>query len=100
MLGFSSNAVLKKKIENLLEIARVVYHLTGQKARLFDDVYYAAQSWSEPRRIIMKAEWPEKGANPRFLITNLEEKAADIYDKFYVQRGDSFKGRIKARNQS
>jgi hypothetical protein len=95
VFGFSSNAVLKRKIENLLEIARVVYHLTRQKARLFDDVYYAAQSWSEPRRIIMKAEWLEKGANPRFLITNLEEKAADIYDKFYVQRGDSSEGRIK-----
>lgn len=26
----------------------------------------------------MKAEWLEKGANPRFLITNLEEKAAYI----------------------
>jgi hypothetical protein len=44
-LGFSSNAVLKRKIENLLEIPRVVYHLTGQKARLFDDVYYAGQTW-------------------------------------------------------
>jgi len=93
--GFSSNAVLKRKIENLLEIARVVYHLTGEKARLFDDVYYSAQSWSEPRRIIMKAEWLEKGANPRFLVTNLEEDAAAVYDKLYVQRGESSEGRIK-----
>jgi hypothetical protein len=95
VFGFSSNAVLKRKIDNLLEIARVVYHLTKQKARLFDDVYYAAKTWSEPRRILMKAEWLEKGANPRFIITNLEEKAADVYDKFYVQRGDSSEGRIK-----
>jgi hypothetical protein len=93
--GFSNNAVLKRKIDNLLEIARVVYNLTGQKARLFDDVYYAANSWSEPRRIIMKAEWLEKGANPRFLVTNLEENAAEVYDKFYVQRGESSEGRIK-----
>jgi Transposase DDE domain group 1 len=93
--GFGSNAVLKRKIENLLEIARVVYHLTGEKARLFDDVYYASQSWSEPRRIIMKAEWLEKGANPRFLVTNLEENAAEVYDNFYVQRGESSEGRIK-----
>jgi hypothetical protein len=93
--GFSNNAVLKRKIDNLLEIARVVYNLTGEKARLFDDVYYAANSWSEPKRIIMKAEWLEKGANPRFLVTNLEEDAAEVYDNFYVQRGESSEGRIK-----
>lgn len=93
--GFSSNTVLKGKIENLLEIARVVYHLTGKKARLFNDVYYAAKTWSEPRRIVMKAEWLEKGANPRFVVTNLAEKAEVIYDNFYVQRGESSEGRIK-----
>jgi len=93
--GFSSNEVLKRKIGNLLEIARVVHCLTGKKARLFDNVYYAAKSWNEPRRIIMKAEWLEKGANPRFVVTNLEGEAAEIYDGFYVQRGESSEGRIK-----
>lgn len=66
-LGFSSNAVLKRKINYLLDQARLQYFRTGEKARLFDDVYYAAGTWSEPRRVIMKAEWLEKGANPRFL---------------------------------
>jgi len=93
--GFSSNAVLKRKIDNLLEIARVVHCLTGKKARLFDDVYYAAKSWNEPRRIIMKAEWLEKGPNPRFVVTNLEGEPAQVYDGFYVQRGESSEGRIK-----
>ncbi len=58
VLGYSGNAVLTRKIQPLLEQSRVVACLseTG-KARLFDDVYYAAESWSEPRRIVMKAEW-------------------------------------------
>lgn len=43
----------------------------------------------------MKAEWLEKGANPRFVVTNLEEEAAVVYDNFYVQRGESSEGRIK-----
>lgn len=43
----------------------------------------------------MKAEWLEKGANPRFVVTNLEEEAEVVYDKFYVQRGESSEGRIK-----
>jgi hypothetical protein len=93
--GFSSNAVLKRKIDYLLDQARVQYFRTGEKARLFDDVYYAAGTWSEPRRIVMKAEWLEKGANPRFIVTNCLTPAASLYDNFYVQRGASSEHRIK-----
>ncbi len=93
--GFSSNAVLKRKISHLLELARLQYLRTGEKARLFDDVYYAAGSWAEPRRMIMKAEWLEKGPNPRFVVTNLFTDAQALYDQFYVQRGASSEHRIK-----
>ncbi len=93
--GLSSNAVLKRKISYLLELARLQYLRTQDKARLFDDVYYAAGSWSEPRRVIMKAEWLEKGPNPRFLVTNLLNEAKELYDQFYVQRGASSEHRIK-----
>ena len=51
--GFSNNAVLKRKINYLLDQARLEYYRTQQKARLFDDVYYAAQTWKQPRRIVM-----------------------------------------------
>ena len=82
--GFSSNAVLKQKISYLLDRARLQYLLTKEKARLFDDVYYAAQTWDEPPRVIMKAEWLEGGANPRFVVTNLLTDAQELYDNFYV----------------
>lgn len=93
--GFTSNAVLKRKINYLLDQARSQYLRTGEKARLFDDVYYAAGTWEEPRRVVMKAEWLEKGANPRFVVTNLETNASELYDNFYVQRGESSEHRIK-----
>ena len=93
--GFSSNAVLKRKISYLLDRARLQYIRTGEKARLFEDVYYAAGSWDEPRRVVMKAEWLEKGANPRFVVTNLLTDAQELYDNFYVQRGASSEHRIK-----
>jgi len=95
VFGFSNNDVLKRKINYLLDRARLEYCRTGEKVRLFDDVYYAARSWSEPRRVIMKAEWLEKGPNPRFIITSLETEAQDLYDKFYVQRGATSEHRIK-----
>lgn len=94
-IGFSGNAVLKRKISNLLEQARVLRCLSGEKVRLFDDVYYAAQSWEEPRRIVMKAEWLLKGANPRFVVTNLELTPKELYDTFYVQRGADSEHPIK-----
>ena len=95
VVGYTRNAVTSRKIANLLEQARLQYCKTGQKARLFDDVYYAAGSWSEPRRLVMKAEWLPKGANPRFLLTNLELPPQELYDQFYVQRGADSEHRIK-----
>ena len=93
--GLSSNAVLKRKISYLLDRARLQYLRTGLKARLFDDVYYAAGTWNEPRRVVMKAEWLEKGANPRFVVTNILTDSPELYDDFYVQRGASSEHRIK-----
>jgi hypothetical protein len=95
VFGFSNNAVLKRKINYLLDLARLEYFRTQEKARIFDDVYYAAKTWGKPRRIVMKAEWLEKGANPRFLVTNLEIEAQELYDNFYVQRGATSEHRIK-----
>ena len=94
-IGFASNAVVKRKIEARLEQARVVCALTGDKARLFDDVYYQAGSWDAPRRLVMKAEWLLKGPNPRFVITNLDRPAQELYDTLYVQRGADSEHRIK-----
>jgi hypothetical protein len=95
VIGFARNAVTERKIGALLERARLQFFKTGEKARLFDDVYYAATTWDEPRRLVMKAEWLPKSPNPRFVLTNLEEPAQTLYDDFYVQRGADSEHRIK-----
>ncbi len=95
VIGFASNAVVKRKIEARLEQARVVSCLTGDKARLFEDVYYQAASWAAPRRLVMKAEWLLKGPNPRFVLTNLDLPPQALYDSLYVQRGADSEHRIK-----
>lgn len=94
-IGFTRNAVTDRKIADLLERARLQCIQTQQKARLFDDVYYAAGTWDEPRRLVMKAEWLPKGANPRLVLTNLELPPQELYDQFYVQRGCDSEHRIK-----
>jgi len=95
VFGIAGNNVLKRKVDYLLDCARLQYHQTGCKARLFDDVYYCAGSWAEPRRVIMKAEWLEKGENARFLVTNRLEEAQELYDQIYVQRAEACENRIK-----
>ncbi len=94
-IGFARNRVLERKIADLLERARLQFMQTQQKTRLFDDVYYAASTWEAPRRLVMKAEWLPKGANPRFVLTNLDLPPQAVYDTFYVQRGADSEHRIK-----
>ncbi len=94
-IGFTRNAVTERKMADLLERARLQFVQTQQKARLFDDVYYAAGTWDAPRRLVMKAEWLSKGANPRFVLTNLDLPPQQLYDQFYVQRGSDSEHRIK-----
>ncbi len=94
-IGIARNGVLERKIADLLECARLQFMQTQQKARLFDDVYYAASTWDYPRRLVMKAEWLPKGPNPRFVLTNLDLAPQALYDTFYVQRGCESEHRIK-----
>lgn len=94
-IGFARNGVTARKIANLLEQARLQFIQTGKKTRLFEDVYYAASSWAYPRRLVMKAEWLPQGANPRFVLTNLELPPQALYDSFYVKRGAHSEHRIK-----
>jgi hypothetical protein len=70
-IGFARHAVTERKIADLWEWARLHGLKTGEKARWFDDVYYAAASWAEPRRWVMKAEWLPKGATPRFVLERI-----------------------------
>jgi hypothetical protein len=95
-LGYRRNAVLERKIQPVLEQARVVACLSEDgKARLFEDVYYAAATWKEPRRMVMKAEWLPKGPNPRFVLTNLDWPSQRLYDQFDVLRGAASEHPIK-----
>ena len=95
VFGYAKNAVLQRKIEFLSEEARLQFVVKGEKARLFDDVYYKSSSWLEPRRIVMKAEHMKQGTNQRFVVTNMSLPAQKLYDEFYVQRGEDSENRIK-----
>ncbi len=60
----------------------------GTKVRRFGETRYQADSWPQPRRVVMKAEVLPKGTNTRFVVTTRTEDAASVYD-WYVDRGAS-----------
>ena len=73
--------------------SRAQFLATGQKAKVFGEFGYAAESWPEERRVIAKAEVTSKGDNPRYVVTNLDGDAEATYN-LYIARGDS-ENRIK-----
>jgi len=94
IVGVAKNDVLNRMTQPLLEEAKDTFEATGEKQRLFSEIYYGAKTWDKQRRIIVKAEYTDKGSNPRYVVTNLEGDPQDLYDKIYCQRGD-MENRIK-----
>lgn len=69
---------------------------TAQREYL-DFRYQTRNSWSTERRVVAKAEYIEKGPNPRFIVTNLpvsDYDAVALYEKVYCARGN-MENRIK-----
>ncbi len=98
LLGLARNERLLEKIDAELVQARDLYEQTGHASRVFTQFSYRTlKSWSRTRRVIAKAEHLSKGANPRFIVTNLPEDYAEpktLYEKHYCARGD-MENRIK-----
>jgi hypothetical protein len=94
VFGLARNPRLERELKPTMEAAQAACEATGQKQRLFTEFWYAAKTWDRPRRVIGKAEYSSQGANPRFVVTNLTDPAATLYDDRYCPRGD-MENRIK-----
>jgi len=98
VFGLAKNERLYKEIEAELLQAQQLHNSTTQAARVFKDfVYRTRKSWSRERRVVGKAEYLAKGANPRFVVSSIsseEKDARTLYEDFYCARGD-MENRIK-----
>ena len=98
VLGLAKNSRLKREVAAELEKAKTIFDQTGQPARVFKDFeYQTLKSWSRSRRVVGKAEYLDKGENPRFVVTSLscdEVDAGTLYEQMYCGRGD-MENRIK-----
>jgi len=96
--GLARNAKLERILGAELEQARQEYLRMGKPARRFQEfAYRTKKSWSRARRVVAKAEYLAKGANPRFVVTSLGPEWMEgrkLYEEFYCGRGD-MENRIK-----
>jgi Transposase DDE domain group 1 len=102
LLGLAKNSALLRLAEPALKAAAASFEQRRYKVREFSTISYAAATWSRPRQVVVKAEHTEKGANPRFVVTNLDEFEPDLLYHAYCQRGQcenlikDFKNALKA----
>ena len=88
ILGQAVNKTLKTLGAPLMEEATSQAEKTDEPVRLFESFEYQAKSWSRPRRIIYKAEVTQGKANPRFVVTNIDNRTPRfLYEKVYCARG-------------
>jgi hypothetical protein len=107
IFGLPGNAVLSRKAEGLMKNARghleMHQSLAAQKlgsavsaVQLFGEFEYAAKSWSQPHRVVLKAEVlagtdgaPNKD-NERFVVTSLRGPTPRaLYQQEYCGRGQA-----------
>jgi hypothetical protein len=98
VFGFARNERLRRKIAAVMRQARQEHRRTAKAARVFAEFSYRTRSsWSRARRVVAKAEYLEKGENPRYLVTSLEAPAwpaQALYQRLYCARGE-MENRIK-----
>jgi len=94
IVGLAKNPRMNALAAPLLEQACRQQAATGLTQRLFGEFRYAAETWDRPRRVVVKAEHLELGSNPRYVVTNLDGAAQDLYERVYCARGE-MENRIK-----
>jgi len=94
IVGLAKNKCLNGLAAASMKAAQTGFEASGLKQRLFGGFTYAAGSWKTKRRVIARIEHATKGANPRYVVTNLEGDGQALYEKLYCARGD-MENRIK-----
>jgi hypothetical protein len=99
VVAMAENAVVTRLAEAAMTEARTRSEASGQTEHVYLDAAYAAKTWSQPRRIVIKAEvvrlaGREPRDNARFVITTLRQTPRFVYEQIYCARGD-IENRIK-----
>src|SRR5512140_1438826 len=71
VFGLAKNERLLRKVRKPMKQAQRQWKQTARPARVFTEFRYRTrETWSRARRVIGKAEYLDKGENPRFVVTS------------------------------
>lgn len=88
LFGLSANARLSRIGQPWCEDVALRRLDQGKdKLRRFFQTGYQAKSWSRKRKVIARVEATSRGADIRFVVTNLRGRAKVLYEKLYCARG-------------
>lgn len=93
-MGLACNARLQRLIGAAFAPGERCFKETGEQQWDFLDLRHGAESWGRCRAVIAKREIIAQGRNPRFIVTNLNGDAQQLYDEVYCARGE-MENRIK-----
>jgi Transposase DDE domain group 1 len=100
VFGLAGNAGLLRQAAPVMQDARWLHQQRtalaqahGERlpasSRVYEEFSYAAASWSQPWRVIVKAEVMAAGDKPRFVVTSLEAPTPQrVYEELYCARGN------------
>jgi hypothetical protein len=91
IFGLAPNKVLADQVFPKLDECCVRRALAqAEKLRDFTWTRYAAKSWSRARRVVARIEVTRKGADTRYVVTNIKGgRARYLYEKVYCARGQA-----------
>src|SRR3954447_14832110 len=90
IFGLAGNKVLLRRVAALAEEAAVSRIEGGaDKVRRFGEFAYGAETWGVERRVIARVEASDKGADSRFVVTNLAGTPRWLYEVVYCARGQA-----------
>jgi Transposase DDE domain group 1 len=98
-VAMGKNKVLERRAARLMGTARRRSRESGETEHLYKECRYAAGTWHQRRRVIIKAEVVRHTGrkpknNPRFVVTNLKQSPRHLYEVIYCARAN-IENRIK-----
>jgi Transposase DDE domain group 1 len=99
VVAMAENPVLSRVAEAGMVDARAQSEASGQTEHVYTEGRYAARTWRQERRVVIKAEvvrlpGREPRDNARVVVTNLRQSPRFVYERVYCARGD-IENRIK-----
>ena len=94
VVGLPSNSRLSELTKVFTLQVEGEFNKTYLKQKRFSEFSYGANTWKAQRRVIVKAEHTDLGANTRYIVTNMTTDPQRLYESVYCGRGN-MENRIK-----